>query len=357
MSISPMERLLRNPVSFLGESGDDGLVAVSSRIRLARNLADFPFPPAAAPEQLTAVRDLVAEAVQRGRIFGAGTFRFDVADLLPLDQEILFERRLVSRDFLNNPAAGALLARADESVSLMVNEEDHLRLQAFKPGFALEEVWQEVDKVDSKLDGKLCFAFDDTLGYLTSCPTNAGTGMRASVMLHLPGLVMTGRIAPLVQGAAKLNLAVRGAYGEGTENQGDLYQISNQATLGESELEIVEHLSRVIRQIISFELQARETVQKKDRNNLCDLVGRAYGLLRHAYTLSLAESLQALSCLRLGVGLNMFQSVDLEMVNRLWVYTNPAHLSKLAGRPLSGGEADVERARLFRETFAGKRAE
>ena len=356
MSISPMDRLLDHPVSFLGGPDDGGEVAICSRIRLARNLADFPFPPAAAPEQLTAIRDLVADTVQRSRILGAGAFRFDVADLSLPEQEILFERRLVSRDFLNNPAAGALLAKADESVSLMVNEEDHLRLQAFKPGFVLEEVWQVIDKVDSKLESRLNFAFDDTLGYLTSCPTNAGTGMRASVMLHLPGLVMTGQIGPLVQGAAKLNLAVRGAYGEGTENQGDLYQISNQATLGESEAEIMEHLSCVIRQIISFEIQARETVQKKDRNNLCDLVGRAYGLLRHAYTLSLAESLQALSCLRLGVALKMFQTVDITGLNRLWVYTNPAHLSKLAGHPLSGAEADVERARLFREALAGMRA-
>ena len=356
MSNSPMARLLNNPVCFLGEAEHDGGVAISSRIRLARNLAEFPFPPAAAPEQLTAIRDLVADTVQRSRMLGAGAFRFDVADLPTLEQEILFERRLVSRDFLNNPAAGALLAKADESVSLMVNEEDHLRLQAFAPGFALEEVWQEIDKVDTKLESKFNFAFDDTLGYLTSCPTNAGTGMRASVMLHLPGLVMTGQIAPLVQGAAKLNLAVRGAYGEGTENQGDLYQISNQATLGESEAEIIEHLSCVIRQIISFELQARETVQKKDRNNLCDLVGRAYGLLRHAYTLSLAEALQALSCLRLGVTLNMFRSVDVARVNHLWVHTNPAHLNKLAGHPLSGAEADVERARLFRETLAGLQA-
>lgn len=355
MSLSPMERMLRNPVSFLGDDADE--VAICSRIRLARNLADFPFPPAAAPEQLTVIRDLVADTVQRSRIFGAGAFRFDVADLSPLEQEILFERRLVSRDFLNNPAAGALLARGDESISLMVNEEDHLRLQAFKPGLALEDVWQEIDRVDSKLEGKLNFAFDETLGYLTSCPTNAGTGMRASVMLHLPGLAMTGRIAPLMNGAAKLNLAVRGAYGEGTENQGDLYQISNQATLGEGELEIIEHLSCVIRQIISFEQDARKTVQQKDRNTLCDQVGRAYGLLRHSYSLSLTEALQALSCLRLGVVMKMFRSVDLKTVNDLWIKTNPAHLNKLAGRPLSGAETDMERARIFRETLAGTPAE
>lgn len=352
-NLSSMERLLRNPVSYLGDpEGGDG-VAISSRVRLARNLADFPFPPAAAPEQLTVIRDLVSDTVQRSRIFGAGSFRFDVADLAIPDQEILFERRLISRDFLNHPAAGALLAKADESVSLMVNEEDHLRLQSFKPGFALEDAWEVIDKVDSKLESKLDFAFHDTLGYLTSCPTNAGTGMRASVMLHLPGLAMTGQIGPLMQGAAKLNLAVRGAYGEGTENQGDLYQISNQATLGESEVEIVEHLSGVIRKIIAFEQQARETVQRKDRNSLCDQVGRAYGLLRYGYSLSLSESLQALSYLRLGVALNMFRTVDMDAVNRLWVNTNPAHLSKLAGRPLSGAEADMERAALFRQTLSG----
>lgn len=357
MTISPIERLWRNPVNPAGTNPAADDVAISSRIRLARNLAEFSFPSAAAPEQLTAIRDLVADTVQRSRIFGAGMFRFDVAGLTTLDQEILFERRLVSRDLLNNPAAGALLARADESVSLMVNEEDHLRLQVFRPGFALEEAWQEIDRVDSRLEGKFNFAFHETLGYLTSCPTNAGTGMRASVMLHLPGLAMTGQITPLVHGAAKLNLAVRGAYGEGTENQGDLYQISNQATLGESEVEIVEHLACVIRQIIAFEQQAREKVQRKDRISLCDQVGRAYGLLRHGYSLSLSESLQALSYLRLGVVLRMFRSVDMAAVNRLWVHTNPAHLSKLAGRPLSGAEADIERAALFRRTLSGNAAE
>ena len=351
MTKDPMERLLANPVSFLGDAAPSDDVAISSRIRLARNFADFPFPPAASTEQLAAVRDLVAETAAAGRVFGAGAFRFDVAELSPLDQEILFERRLVSRDFLNSPAAGTLLARADETVSLMINEEDHLRLQAIRPGLALYDVWQEIDRIDTKLGNRLNFAFDETLGYLTSCPTNAGTGMRASVMLHLPGLVLSGQIQQVVQGASKLNLAVRGAYGEGTENQGNLYQISNQSTLGESETEIIDHLTTVIRQIISYEQQARVMVLQKARFTLFDQVGRAYGLLRHAYKLTLEESLQALSSLRLGADLDMFNTVHIATVNELFLKTNPAHLSKLAGRPLSGADADVERAKLFRETL------
>ncbi len=348
----PMTRLLQNPVGFLGDVVPEEEVAISSRVRLARNLKEFPFPPAASPEQMTAIRDLSAGAAAAGRMFGTGACRFDVAELSTLDQEILFERRLASRDLLTNPVAGTVLARADETLSVMINEEDHLRIQAIRPGLALDAAWQDADRLDTKFSSRLEFAFDEKLGYLTSCPTNVGTGMRASVMLHLPGLVMSGKITSVVQGASKLNLAVRGIYGEGTENQGNLYQISNQSTLGESETEILSHLAGVIQSIINYEKNARLSVLKKSRYTLFDQVGRAYGLLRHAFKLTLPESLQALSSLRLGADLEMFDSVSVPSIHFLFVRTNPAHLSRIAGRPLSGEEADVERAKLFRETLS-----
>lgn len=354
MSNSSIERLLHNPVCFLGESEHDGGVAISSRIRLARNLAEFPFPPAATPEQLTVIRDLVADTVQRSRMLAAGAFRFDVADLPTLEQEILFERRLVSRDFLNNPAAGALLAKADESVSLMVNEEDHLRLQAFAPGFALEEVWQLIDKVDTKLESKFNFAFDDTLGYLTSCPTNAGTGMRASVMLHLPGLTLTGELESTIRALNKMNFAVRGIFGEGSENTGALYQISNQVTLGDSEEEIIEKISGTIGQIIHYEQNARERMFVKKQARLMDYIGRSYGLLKYAYLLHSKETLNALSGVKLGVDMGIFANVDSFMVHKIYVHSGAAHLQKLYGRPFENNEAkSIFRADYVRGVLRG----
>ena len=351
MTPATVDRMLQHPVSFLSGCAPSGDVAVSSRIRLARNLAAFPFPAAASPEHLLAVRDLVSENAVSSRVFGAGAYRFDVASLSSADREILFERRLASRDFLNRPAAAALLAKADESASLMVNEEDHLRLQGMRPGLALSAVWEEIDKIDTRLGNRLEFAFSPALGFLTGCPTNVGTGMRASVMLHLPGLALEGQIQAVVQGASKLHLAVRGAYGEGSENWGNLFQISNQSTLGESEAEILEHLEKVLVQIIAYERNARTAVLQKNRYTLFDQVGRSYGLLRHAFRLTLPESLQALSSIRLGADLKMFNSIGIETINRLFLETQSAHLSRAAGRPLNGEDADIERAKLFRETL------
>ncbi len=345
-----VDQLLASPVSFLADSGPDEDIAISSRIRLARNLAGKPFPIAATEEQLREVCEAVTRAASESGALGCpGCFRFDPDQLSLLDREILFERRLASRDFLNREHGTRLLVRADESASIMINEEDHLRIQALRPGFQLQNVWQAINRLDDELASRLDYAFDEKLGYLTSCPTNVGTGMRASVMLHLPALVISGQIGPTIQGVNKLNLAVRGIAGEGSDNRGNLFQISNQSTLGESEEQILERLSAVIAELIAHEKNTRRLLLEKDRFAILDLVGRSYGMLRYAYKLTLEEALNSLSCVRLGVDLGLFSKVDLRKVNMLFLSINPAHLQKTA-RPLelSPQECDIRRAELCR---------
>ncbi|MBO5763570.1 MAG: hypothetical protein J6R85_06820 [Lentisphaeria bacterium] len=247
------------------------------------------------------------------------------------------------------------MCSGDESAAILVNEEDHLRLQVLKPGFCLEEAWQQLDAIDTKLSGHLDYAFDQTLGYLTCCPTNVGTGMRASVMLHLPGLVFSKQITAVIQGVNKLGFAVRGIFGEGTANRGNLFQISNQSTLGESEAQIIDHLSAIIRQLISHEENTRKMILVRDRYGVMNQVGRAYGLLKHAYKLTLEEALDALSGIRLGADLGMFNSVSVGLVNELFAKCGTAHLEQMAGKSLTPAEVEIQRATFFREKLSGSR--
>jgi protein arginine kinase len=231
----------------------------------------------------------------------------------------------------------------------MVNEEDQLRLQTIKPGFQLRQVWKKINLIDNELGQSLDYAFDEQLGFLTSCPTNVGTGMRASVMLHLPGLVLTGQIAPTIQGIGKLHLAVRGIFGEGSNNSGNLFQISNQSTLGESELKIIDELEAVIRQLISQEKNARRVLLEKKRCDFLDHVGRSYGLLRHSYKLGFEEALNSLSGLRVGVDMGLFNTIDIKQVNELFIGIGAAHLRKMFPEAVSAEEIDISRAALCRE--------
>jgi protein arginine kinase len=231
----------------------------------------------------------------------------------------------------------------------MINEEDHLRIQALCPGLQLLKVWEQINKLDSELEKALPYAYDSQLGYLTSCPTNVGTGMRASVMLHLPGLILTGKINAAIQGVNKLGLAVRGIFGEGTDNRGNLFQVSNQSTLGESEIQIIERLNTVITQLIMYEKNCRSSLLKDKKYFLLDHVGRSYGILRHSYTLSSEEALNSLSDIRTGVDMGMFNSIDLHTVNKLLITINPAHLQKFAQKELSSQERDIFRAALVRK--------
>ena len=348
--MSDIARLIASPVSFLADGGPDGDIAISSRIRLARNLADKNFPEAATREDLLEIGTTVAEAaVASGTLGCPECFDFKLEELDELDREILFERRLASRDLLDRPAGARLLIRPDESDSIMINEEDHLRLQSLRPGFQLDALWDDINRLDDRLSSELKYAFDDRFGYLTSCPTNMGTGMRASVMLHLPGLTLSGELTPTIQGVSKLSLAVRGIAGEGSDNRGNLFQISNQCTLGESETDIIKRLSHVITTLIAHEKRARVHLLEKEQNMLLDWVGRSYGLLRYAYSLSNEEALNALSGIRLGVDLGMFTKLDIHVVNELFREIGPAHLQKKAGTVLTLEEQEIQRASLCRE--------
>jgi protein arginine kinase len=355
MKEQSVNHLLTNRVSWLADSGPEDDIAISSRIRYARNLQDHPFPIQISSEDRLRVMEKVRFAVRESGCFPEPA-EFVMSELTPLDRQILLERRLVSREFVSDLPGSVLIVTTNEESGVMVNEEDHLRLQAMRPGFQLREVLQEIDAVDDQLAKYLPYAFDSNLGYLTSCPTNVGTSMRASVMLHLPGLVLENQIHAVIQGVGKLGMAVRGIFGEGSENLGNLYQVSNQSTLGESEKEIIDRLEGVIRQIIGHEKSARKRLFEKRQNFLLDNIGRAYGILKYSYIISSDETLNSLSSLRLGVDMGMFSSVDIHTVNELFIIIQPAHLQKFAGRVLDQTERDVIRANLVRDHMKGGRS-
>jgi protein arginine kinase len=342
-----IDRLLQRRVTWLADSGPEDDIAISSRIRLARNLRDLPFPIAADPENRNRVRLAVEMAVSHTSCLSKQVC-LHMAELTPLDRQFLLERRLISREFCSGETDSVLLLCGDESRAIMVNEEDHLRIQTMRSGFQLGTVWSQITRLDDALAAELPYAFDDNLGFLTSCPTNVGTGMRASVMLHLPGLVLADQINPVIQGANRLGLAVRGIFGEGTENLGNLFQVSNQGTLGESETDILNRLEAVIRQVISHEKNARLKLLETRRDFLLDHVGRAYGTLRYGYIMNSQETLNSLSALRLGVDMGMVTSADIHTVNELFMLVQPAHLQKSSGRELPSSERDVFRSSVVR---------
>lgn len=350
------EELLRNPLSWLADSGPDDDIAISTRIRLARNFSETPFPIAGNQDALLQVRELAGQAILNSEAL-VDPMEFELPALSDTEKRLLLERRLISRDMLNPNPASVLLADRDESLAVMINEEDHLRIQALSPGFQLESVWQRINQFDDVLASRIPYAFDPRLGFLTSCPSNLGTGMRASVMLHLPGLVMAGQIAAVKQALGKLGLAVRGFYGEGSENFGNLFQISNQSTLGESEPQILERISSIVKQIIIHEKQSRQVLLDQKQSFLLNQVGRAYGILRHGYMVSSEEALNSLSALRLGVDMKMFSSVDIHTVNELFLNVQPSHLQIAEHKELSQEERDTARATLIRETLKAKRSQ
>ena len=350
MKHAPVDQLLKNPVSFLDDSGPDDDIAISSRIRLARNIGKYPFPCAASPEELQEICDAVSVAAEESEALGGKEMLvFYPPEMSGIDRQILLERRLASKEFISKPEARRLFVCPHEECSLMVNEEDQLRMQSIRPGSQLREVWHDITRMDDELGSRLDYAFDEQLGFLTSCPTNLGTGMRASVMLHLPGLVLTGQIAPTIQGINKLHMAVRGIFGEGSDNSGNFFQISNQSTLGESELKIIDELDSVIRQLILQEKNARRTLLDHDRYSILDHVGRSYGLLRHSYKLTLEEALQSLSGLRIGVDMGLFSNIDIHKVNELFITIGSAHLRKNLPEEVSENDVNIFRAALCRE--------
>jgi protein arginine kinase len=329
-------------------TGPNDRIVLSSRVRLARNLKGVAFPGWAKKTERLKALELIRPAVE-GLSQMAGSYSDTMDNLSALDKQILVERHLVSREHAAKNAGSGLVLSKDESLCVMINEEDHLRMQALRPGLQLREVWQAIDDVDTALEGKLPYAFTTELGYLTACPTNLGTGIRVSAMLHLPALVLAEQINQIIQAVNKLGLAVRGLYGEGTEALGNVFQVSNQMTLGESELEIVEKLSKVVAQMIEHEENARATLLEKKPKMVYNHIGRAYGILANAHSISSKETMNLLSLMRLGVDLSLFSGVERSLVDELFVSTQPAHLQRSFAEKLSAEERDLLRADGLRE--------
>jgi protein arginine kinase len=277
-----------------------------------------------------------------------GSLFLKLKDLSNIDKEFLVERHLISHEFAKGTNHQAVSVSEREIVSIMVNEEDHLRIQAMQSGLNLLEAWKIIDKIDDEFGKKLIYAYSPSLGFLTACPTNVGTGMRASVMLHLPSLVMTKQIDKVLQSIAKLSLTTRGFYGEGTEASGNFFQISNQVSLGRSEEELIDNIERIIKQVIEYEQSTREELLSRSKEALEDRIWRAYGLLKGAHIITSRETIDLLSTIRLGIDLGLIKDISRETVSRLFIQTQPAHLQKIEEKVLTSNQRDVNRAELIR---------
>jgi protein arginine kinase len=328
-------------------------VVISSRIRLARNLANQRFLTKMTAHQRQACEKRVRETIL-GAQLSPQTLYVDLESAPEVDRQLLVERHLISKQHAASEGARGVAVGENETLSIMVNEEDHLRIQVLRSGLQLEEAWDQINSVDDMLESKLDFAFHPRFGYLTACPTNVGTGIRVSVMLHLPALKLTGEIEKVFRAAKDLKLAVRGMYGEGTEATGDFYQISNQTTLGKSEEEIIsEFRQRVIPKIIDYEHHARKMLMSERSIALDDKVFRALGLLRSARLLTSEDVMFALSHLRMGVNLGRIKDIDIRTINELLLLTQPAHLQKLQGKKLEGDIRRAARAEFIRQRLNG----
>ncbi len=318
-------------------------ITLSSRIRLARNLRGLPFPDQASPAIRAEIRQRVMESA-----CGILPDQISLAECSELSRQQLFEDHLISRLLLDGRPDSAVCLNEARTRAVMINEEDHLRIQSLQPGLALREVWADVDALDDQLEEHLDYALSTTLGYLTSCPTNVGTGMRASVLMHLPGLVMMSEIEPIINGLNKIGLTVRGRWGEGTAALGHMFQVSNQLTLGMAELRIVEDLEEIVKEIAGHERNARERLKRERPRFAADLAARAEGLLRTAKLMTTQEALERLSELRLGIALGQVRRIGMETVDRLLLEVQPAHLQMAAGRKMDSEERDWVRAERLR---------
>ena len=336
------------PADTARRKGPHDRIVMSSRVRLARNVKDAAFPGWAKKPERIRVLDMIRPAVE-GLPEMKEAFSETMDSLSALDKQILVERHLISREHAAKSAGSGLVLNRDETLCVMINEEDHLRMQALRPGLQLRQAWTAIDQTDSALERKLDYAFNPDLGYLTACPTNIGTGIRVSAMLHLPGLVLGEQINPIIQSVNKLGLAVRGLYGEGTEALGNVFQVSNQMTLGEAETAIVERLEKVLAQIIEHEENARASLLEKKPKMVYNHIGRAYGILANAHSISSKETMNLLSLMRLGIDVGLFPGVERSLVDELFILTQPAHLQKQHSEKLSAEERDLLRADMVRE--------
>ena len=347
-----LDDLIRTSGEWLRGTGPESDIVMCSRIRLARNLADFPFTNRASRGEKAEIESTF-KAIIDNEAFELSYL--DVNAMTPLERQFLVERQLISRELATAEGPRGVAIGPRENISTMVNEEDHLRIQVMLSGFSLHDIWERINKLDDQLEGQIAYAFSSQLGYLTACPTNVGTGIRVGVMLHLPALVQTKQIDKVFRALQKINLAVRGLYGEGTQAFGDFYQISNQQTLGKSEVELIRNLSDVVPQIIQYERTARQALLNERRQHLHDQVSRAYGVLKTAQTISSEETMHLLSSVRMGINLGLIDDLAIATVNELFIQTQPSHLQKIQGTELGVEERNVARASYLRSRLVNGR--
>ncbi len=342
-----LDDFLKHDSEWLKGSGPNSDIVMSSRTRLARNLDKLSFSHWADRRQQEDILIAVLDAAKAVTYLKDALF-LRLKDMSEVDKLFLVERHLMSPDHTKDVQFKALIVDPKEIISIMVNEEDHLRIQILQSGLNLMECWRIIDALDTELSKKLSFAYSTKWGYLTACPTNTGTGLRGSIMLHLPSLVFTGQIGKILQATAKLGLNIRGLYGEGTEASGNLFQVSNQVSLGRAEEDIIDNIERIINQIIAREEATRRSVLAKNKDALIDRVWRAFGTLKNARIITSNETIALLSAVRLGVDVGIVKNMDRRMVNELLILTQPAHLQKLEGKILSSNERDMKRAELIK---------
>ncbi len=341
------EDMAKRPAVWLSGEGSNSQVVLSSRIRLARNISNCPFPSKADTDNREKVLSFIKSAIDKSPILSQGVF-VKCSQLDDLDRSFLLERHLISLEFRNCRDSSALFIGEGERVSIMINEEDQLRVQALQSGLNIRDACRTAAKIDDELAKSLGFAYDQDFGYLTSCPTNVGTGMRASILIHLPGLALTKEIENVISEIRQVRLAVRGFYGEGSDVLGSLFQVSNQTTLGLSEEEIMESLEGVTQRIIDREENARNRLFKDAKDQIEDKIWRAYGILKFAHTLTSEEVLNLLSAIRLGIGRGTMKRVTLSQINEILAFSQPAHLQKYFSKKMDPGERDRVRAELVR---------
>ncbi len=346
-----LERFLQNALSsWMNCDGPETDIVLSSRVRLARNFNDYIFPTVFSHDVATEVIELVKKRNETEVNSEIGKLEMlEMSQLQPLEKQVLVEKHLISPQLIEETRQGACLLSEDEMISIMINEEDHLRIQCLMSGLQLKEALQLANVLDDWMEEEIDYAYDEERGYLTSCPTNVGTGLRASVMIHLPGLVLTQQLNQIVPAINQLGLVVRGMYGEGSQALGNIFQISNQITLGKSEKDIVEDLTDVVQQIIAQERASREALVKTSHIQLEDRIFRAYGILSNARIIETKEASTCISDVRLGIDLGFINDISKSILNELMILTQPGFLQKYAGGPLRPFERDVRRAALIRE--------
>ena len=342
------EDMAKSPAKWLSGKGEESLVVLSSRVRLARNVAGCRFPAAADSETKNRIVGYFNSARSRSELLKSGQY-YRATDISDLDRDFLIERHLISPGFFDGDLSKALFIDREEQVSIMINEEDHLRIQSLAPGLNPKAAYEQASQYDAEIGRFLEYEYDADFGYLTACPTNAGTGMRASALIHLPGLVLTRDIERVIPYITRSGLVVRGFYGEGSDVLGNLFQLSNQNTLGTTEEEILNHLIRITREVIEREAAARQRLVDEAADMIEDKIWRAYAILKHARVLTSDEVMNLLSALRLGHAMKVIDFLEISLVNEILLLSQPAHLQKYYGHEMDTNRRDFVRAQMVRE--------